>query len=402
MGGMIQLVAVGPQDVYLTDNPTMSFFRQRFCRPTPFAVETIEHKFTGIAGYGRRATCTLGRHGDLVTQLVMEITLKKSTGATFYPAEHLLKNVDLYIGEQKIDTVTNTWLRLYDELYRPVDAREGYAQTTDFGASEPAGTVKRFLVPLPFWFSRGDPTAALPVVALQYHDVAVAVDFEEAVNIPGIDTSFQPEVSLWVDTVFLGIEERKWFAQTPHKYMIEQTQMHSESIDVTASEDLHNVTLPFNHPVKFLAWVLRPSATSHGIFTGSGDGLESLEVAGPLSRVGMQLNGTERFAPRRGSFFRLPHALSTFGQAPSVGVYTYSFALRPAAPTSSGSLNFSRIDTARLQLTTKAAVVANVVDASDDSQTLTASTGLSLVEVYARNHNVLRIESGMAGLEFTT
>lgn len=399
-GGLLQLVAVGAQDVFLTGNAGSTFWRQKYVRHSNFAVESIAQDFSGKVAFGNRASCTLSRNGDLVTHLVMEITLKKA-GKTFYPAEHLLKEIELQIGGQRIDLLTNSWLRLYDELYRKVDAREAYAQMTDFDSQEAVGTVKRFFVPIPLWFSRGDPSTALPLISLQYHEVQLNFEFESAENIPGIDASFQPEITLWADYVYLDTEERRWFAQTAHEYLIEQTQVFREPVAVTSVQAQHNITLPFNHPVKYLAWVLKRSTADHGIFSGSLGGLESTEVCGPIATAGLQLNGIDRFAPRTGAYFRLQHPMLTFGQAPSVGVYVYSFAIHPAEPWPSGSLNCSRVDSIRLLLVTKAAVLSSTDAASNEKQTLQGGTQLKLAEIYARNHNVLRIMSGMGGLAYS-
>jgi len=370
-------------------------------RHTNFAIESIDQVFQGQAGYGQRVTCTLGRNGDLVTNLVLEVTLRKGSNGAFYPAEHLLKEVVLEIGGQKVDTVTNTWLRLYDELYRKVDAREAYSQMTDFADDDPVGTVKRFYVVIPFWFSNGDLPNALPLISLQYHEVTLHFKFEDAANIPGIDPTFEPEIILWADYVFLDNDERRWFAQAPHEYLIEQTQTCKQPVGVDTAPKTSYVPLTFNHPVKYLAWVLKPGDTTHGIFTSNQVGLESREAAGPVDACGLQLNGTDRFKPRKGSYFRLQHPVLVFGQAPSVGVYVYSFAIAPARPVPSGSMNFSRIDQARLILTTKAAVLASLNDPAKENETLATATNLQQLEIYARNHNILRIASGMAGMVYS-
>ena len=397
MGGLSQLVAVGAQNVYL--HGTASLFRQRYAKHTNFAVESIDLMMEGEPEFGGRSTCDIARKGDLVTNIVVEITMKKS-GDTFYPAEHLLKEVELHIGGQKIDSITNTWLRLYDELYRPVDEREAHAQMTDF-RDEPVGSVKRFFVRLPFFFSRG-VTTALPIIALQYHDVSLSFEFEDAKNIPGIDPSFRPEVTVWADYVFLDTAERMWFAHQPHTYMIEQTQVIKETISFAQAPRTRAVNLPFNHPVKYLVWVLKPNAESHGIFTASGEGLESREVCGPLDTCGLHLNGVERFKERRGAYFRLAHPITTFGQAPSVGVYVYSFSAYPKKLAPSGNLNCSRVDDLRLMIRPKSATLASAEEPALENQTLAATASMTQLEVYARAYNVLNLASGMAGLAFSS
>lgn len=412
-GGLMQLVAMGAQDVFLTGNPSQTFFKQRYQRHTNFAAESIEQTFDGKVGYGARATCTIKRNGDLLSALVVEITLKRGSEDTFYPAEHLLREVVLEIGGQRVDVLTNTWLRVYDELYRKVDGRAAYEDMANF-MDEPNGSLKRFYVPLPFWFCCGNYSSALPLVALQYHEVKLHFEFEKAANIPGIDAVFEPEIALWADYVYLDTDERRQFAQTSHEYLIEQTQMVRESVRIGVGPKQFNITLPFNHPVKYLAWVFKKNEQSHGTFTALNDnntdstqaqlyaqGLESMEVCAPLARCGLQLNGIERFKPRRGSFFRLAHPAATFGHAPSAGVYVYSFALHPTQAFPTGTLNCSRIDSIVLQLHTKAATLASVNAASTEDQTLASATDLRIVEVYARNFNVFRIMSGMGGLAFS-
>lgn len=161
----MQLVAIGAQDTYLTGSidAAKTFWRQRYTRHTNFAIESIPQTFSGGAGFGERAACVLARNGDLITGVTVEVVLRKS-GDTFYPAEHLLKEVTMEIGGQAIDRVTNTWLRAYDELHRDVDKREGYRYMTEF-VDEGVGATKRFYVPLPFWFC-GNKGQALPLIAL--------------------------------------------------------------------------------------------------------------------------------------------------------------------------------------------------------------------------------------------
>jgi hypothetical protein len=125
-------------------------------------------------------------------------------------------------------------------------------------------------------------------------------------------------------------------------------------------------------------------------------------VYGPVAQAGIQINGVDRFRQRAGSWFRSAHAFATFGQAPSVGVYVYSFALKPRAwcvPT--GALNASRVDNLRLQILTKAATLASDALPHGETDTVASANALRVVEVHARSFNVLRILSGMAGLAFS-
>lgn len=399
-GGLLQLISTGLQDTQLLHPSGKTFFRQKYSKHKNFAIESIEQTFEGQVGFGQKVVCNVARNGDLCTGLMLEIKLKKGTGTSFYCAEHLLKSIELYIGGVRIDALTNTYMRIYDELHRDTDQRGAYRHMTDFLLSEPVGTIKRFYVPIPFWFCNGDPSAALPLISLQYHEVKLAIRLEDKGVIPGVDATFEPQMRLWVDYVFLDADERRWFAQSEHQYLIEQTQMHREAIAVAAEPKQYNVTVPFNHPVKYLAWVLKPSLDTHGLFTAKASGLVPEEVYGPLAECALQLNGTDRMVPRHGSYFRLQHPWMAFNQTPSVGVYTYSFALHAKSPLPTGSLNFSRIDAARLILKTKAATRASVSAAGDDDTTVATSANLKVLEIYARNLNVFRVVGGMGGVLF--
>lgn len=403
-GALMQLMAMGAQDAYIKDaDLKLSPFRQVYRKTTNHAVESVRQTTDGQARYGKRMTCTLSRSGDLVTNVVLEIVLKKASSSAFYPSENLVKSVEVQIGGQRIDLLTNTYLRLYDELHRPMDAREAYRVMNDFAGSDPVGTVKRFFLPLPFWFCNPQqPGTWLPMIALQYHSVELIINLEDAANLPGIDTSVQPEVTVWADYAFLDTAERRAWAAGSFEYLIEQTQLHREPITVSSTQNQFNITLPFNHPLKYVAWVLKPTEAAHGTFTSYGSGLVAQEVYGPVAQAGIQCNGVDRFRQRTGAWFRSAHAFATFGQAPSVGVYVYSFGLDPRAWCEpAAALNASRIDSLRLQILTKAATLGSDTVAYTEGETLASAGALKLIEVHARNFNVLRILSGMGGLVFS-
>lgn len=164
----MQLVAYGAQDVYLTGSPSITFWKLVYRRHTSFALETIEQVFNGSTGFGRKVSATVSRNGDLVTTAYLEVTLKRKTGTTYppyYPAEAFIKEVELEIGGQKIDKVTSDWYRIYDELFRTDAEKDAYKRMTNFDAGAPDAQVRRFYVPLIFFFNT-NPGLALPLIAL--------------------------------------------------------------------------------------------------------------------------------------------------------------------------------------------------------------------------------------------
>ena len=349
-GGLMQLVAYGAQDIYLTGNPQITFFKVVYRRHTNFAVESIEQTFNGSAARGKKFSCTISRNGDLLHRVYLEVDLSNNADTGF----DLIDYVELEIGGQCIDKHYGEWMNLWVSLTHDSDSANMLSTMT-------SGATKQY-VPLQFWFCR-NPGLALPLIALQYHEVKINVQFTSS-NTTDIDNC-----CVFCDYIFLDTDERRRFAQVSHEYLIEQVQF-SNTQSVTGGQT-SQTELRFNHPVKELVWVVN-------------DGAGYKKVDDAL----LQLNGHDRFKKRKGSYFtdvqRYQHHTGTtdFGSVTDSGsnTHVYSFALKPEEHQPSGTCNFSRIDNAVLSLT------------HSDSGTL---------GVYAVNYNVLRIMSGMGGLAYS-
>jgi hypothetical protein len=434
-GGLMQLVAYGAQDVYLTGNPQITFFKVVYRRHTNFAIESIEQTFNGTANFGRKATATISRNGDLIHKMYVQTDLPAQTvaaGAYFKWAENvghaLIKNVEVEIGGQKIDKHYGDWLNIWSELTVGSDQRVGFdrmigaelnrAPTSEtngtdnvddaFGAGSDL-TARTLWIPLQFWFNR-NPGLALPLIALQYHEVKINFEFRALSELAGVSTSGVTyesadsgdelaNTSLWVDYIYLDTDERRRFAQVSHEYLIEQLQFTGEE---TVSSTSKSATLNFNHPVKELVWVAQSDAliteqqynnygTQGKISSDDTDGrfvdavyskTGAARSLNPVSLAKLQLNGHDRFAERKGDYFNFVQPYQHHTRTPGVGINVYSFALNPEDHQPSGTCNFSRIDNASLQLT--------MVDATSRK-----------LRVYAVNYNVLRIMSGMGGLAYS-
>ena len=256
--------------------------------------------------------------------------------------------------------------------------------TTDgqTNASGNAAAALRLHVPLLFSFCR-NPGLALPLIALQYHEVEIHIEFDTAAN---CSTNASPsgslsDVSLWCDYMFLDTEERKTFAQNPHEYLIETVQTQEESVSSSAT---NNIRLNFNHPVKELVWCVRITSPNGDKFTdfctnasGSAGGTTSAVTSAIL-----KLNGQDRFASRVNDYFNYVQPLQHHTGKPDLGINCYSFALKPEDHQPSGTCDFSRIDNAQLQVVTPA-------------------SGAGTAHVMAHGYNVLRVASGMGGLAYS-
>ena len=391
-GGLLQLVAYGAQDVYLTGNPQITFFKVVYRRHTNFAVEAIQQTFNGNPGYGNTVTCQISRNGDLINRVYLQATLGDIAGAVAadkyvnYVGLRLLKNVVLEIGGQQIDKHYSDWMYIWNELSLPEGKRHGYNKMV--GESVDGGET--LYIPLEFWFCR-NVGLALPLIALQYHEVKIKIDFETRKNCTiGTDTRFEElkDVSLWVDYIFLDTDERRRFAQLSHEYLIEQLQFTGTENLVTGS---NRIKLNFNHPCKELVWVAKNSLTTDQDYWynyTTGAAMVGNDVsANPFTDAILQLNGNDRFAVRNGSYFNLVQPYQHHTNIPkNPGINVYSFALKPEDHQPSGTLNMSRIDTSTLMVNT---------------ETLPGAATYNGINIDAVNYNVLRILSGMGGLAYS-
>ena len=415
-GGLMQLVAYGAQDIYLTGNPQITFFKVVYRRHTNFAVESIEQTFNGTADFGKRVTATISRNGDLIQQMYLEVVLPATGVAavwTYGVGNALIKQAEIEIGGQLIDRQYGDWMNIWTELTVPAGKRAGYDSMVGnkAGANQigtlSANTAKpRLYIPFQFWFNR-NPGLALPLIALQYHEVKLNLELRpvsELTNTVDVATGSLVSCKLYVDYVYLDTDERRRFAQVSHEYLIEQVQFTgTETVPVGPNK---NVTLNFNHPVKELVWV--HTNTTHATSGQAGNRWFNYSGAtgskiDTFTTALLQLNGHDRFSVRFADYFRKVQNYEHHCRVPRVGgdldvddhraqfIYTYSFALSPEEHQPSGTCNFSRIDNAILQLSYGV-----------DSQTGAAALALPMnLNVYAVNYNVLRIMSGMGGLAYS-
>ena len=177
-GGLLQLVAYGAQDVYLTGNPQITFFKVVYRRHTNFALESIEQTFNGSVSWGNRVTATISRNGDLISRAYLEMSIPTATGLIPLAGLRAINYVELEIGGQKIDKHYGEWMYIWNELSMPLGKKQGYFNMVGGGGSSSVTTVKKMYVPLEFWFCR-NVGLALPLIGLQYHEVKVVIQFSE-------------------------------------------------------------------------------------------------------------------------------------------------------------------------------------------------------------------------------
>jgi hypothetical protein len=270
-GGLLQLVAYGAQDAYITGNPHITFWKVMYKRHTNFAMEAMRVNFTGTAQYGQRVVAIVNRNADLIYRTYLEVTLPDTTAVATGAAKDvywtpggmrrlgflMLEKVEVEIGGQIIDRHYGEWWYLWECL----TASMNQVSKADQLLGGPVGGTRTTLtvcngrpqvlyIPFGFWFNR-NPGLYLPLIALQYHEVRL--DFNLT---PYFGNYFNTSIfEVWANYVYLDTEERRRFAQKGHEYLIEQVQhTGADSIVTNTSDSTSLIRLSYNHPVKELIW----------------------------------------------------------------------------------------------------------------------------------------------------
>ena len=503
-GGLMQLVAYGAQDIYLTGNPQITFFKVVYRRHTNFSMECIKQSFKGKLDSNSRVVATLARNGDLVHDCFLKIIDPDIGQPTAYAyrdyrsniGHNIIDNIECEIGGQLIDKQYGHFMETYSQLNEDIiagfqlnngitisnDDRGGSLNIANFNTSdygidvrgtlgdaddnplfrgstaagengdEEHGERKRrdFLrlnnlntfqimsysgsvqiinlqvvsgddinteaidglsrpklgsniyVPLRFWFCR-NPGLALPLIALQYHEVNINLKLSEIYNSTAVDTKLTiSNLELWCNYIYLDTDERRRFAQVSHEYLIEQLQLNT--FNKSSTDTSVTVNLNFNHPVKELIWINLQSDTPWGA-PKTGNGSDGSGILGNYGLSGgnkliydsnttveLKLNGHDRFEKNDIDYFTRYQPYKHHNSAGGYNFHNndiiavYSFALKPNEHQPSGTCNFSRIDNSQLIF---------------NNLTSYASGAGKIFHLYAINYNVLRIMSGMGGLAYS-
>ena len=311
-GALMQIVAYGAQDLFLTGTPEITYWKVSYRRHTNFAMESIEQTFQGQADFGRRVSAVMSRNGDLAYRVYLQLTLPEinqdvngSADDVYarwldYIGEQLISQVEVEIGGQRIDRQYGDWMHIWNQLTMSSEQQKGYwkmighttqlTYITDPTFADIAGPCAAsggpaqvcaprkalpettLYVPLQFWFCK-NPGLALPLIALQYHEVKINLDLRpigeclwavKELYAPSgsvqVSQAYQQSLvaaSLYIDYIFLDTDERRKMAQNPHEYLIEQLQFTG---DESVGSSSNKIKLNFNHPCKELIWVVQPDA----------------------------------------------------------------------------------------------------------------------------------------------
>lgn len=383
-GGIVQLVATGAQDAWLTGKPEVSFYRSSYKRYTHYANSPERQTIQGNPSAGNISTIRLEKKGDLVNYIYL--IAKDSTGALIpgITWTNVIDKIELLIGGQIVDTQDITWMSNVEAVTGAQNFSQRFLNNNGSG---PNNVTNGFL-PLKFFFCK-DWNVSLPLVALQYHDVEIRITWSTTLgtsltSYAGLNglasgtaaySSFQYEA--WTNFVYLDQAEREYFANTPMDLLI--TQLNRIPIATTNMQEL-----ALAHPIKFLAFQSNNYSAAYS--TGA------TQIPAINYQFKTQINGVDIGDSRSmfqwidvPQYYHTPYGYNHNNQTANVALISYCLDTSKLQPT--GTLNFSRIDTYRI-----------VAPAGVSLSTLAGGNGRYF---YAMNYNVLRIKDGMGGLLYS-
>ena len=360
---LIDLVSVGAQDVYITGDPQVSFFRQNYKRHTNFAIKPERLDYIGTFGSGNEVSIPIKSKGDLLSYIWIEGTNinAKDNDGSIYNFNDITSPTEfsLWIGGQEVSKLDSGFINsAHAALYNTTQAKaSAWASCDDKGENSSDNSYV-----IPFFFSE-DWTKSLPLVGLQYHQVEIRIKCRNGTFVP------ESTPKVYGSYIFLDTEEREFFAKTEHEMLITQTQFQP----MTGTEKTIDLTY-FNHPVKAVH-IAAFGTTAAYTFSSDGTGTASMFINGTPLFENMSLEYHRNVVPTRHCSYFPPGAKDE-------PIATWPFALTIDKSQPTGTLNFSRIDSAKITIS--------------DPQVSNAD----FVRAYAVNYNILRIKNGMGGVAF--
>ena len=358
---LIDLVSVGAQDVYITGDPEVSFFRQNYKRHTNFAIKPERMDYIGTFGANNEVVIPVRSKGDLLSYVWIEATginRSENVNTSLFDSSTTPTEFSLWIGGQEVTKLDSLFIAgVHNVLYNESQAKASCA-TTSYKVINPGFNVSTGSYVIPFFFSE-DWTKSLPLVGLQYHEVEIRIKLH-----PNFTAGSTPKV--YGSYVYLDTQEREFFANTEHELLITQTQYQPMSKTDTSVDLTY-----FNHPVKAVHIACAEDHATKYSFTDA-----SMYINGVTLFENMTYEYHNKVVPSRHCSI-LPEALNT------EPVTTWPFCLTMNKTQPTGSLNFSRIDNAKITING---------GASGDVP--------AALRAYAVNYNILRIKNGMGGVAF--
>jgi hypothetical protein len=384
-GGLVQLVAYGAEDLILTADPEISFFKNIYMKHVNFSIESINLLFSDSVGFGKTSNLTIKRNGDLLSRLYLELTLPIKEGSTWTNriGFNIITKVEFYIGRKLIDRMYGIWMHIWTELTHNTDMKNlitkmiGTKGVDGFSDGLTCDVSQTLIIPLFFYFCR-NPGLAMPLNAIRNNqDLSLKFYFEKKQTC--IQTGDLPDdditnASVWADYIYLETEQNRLYVQKPLEYLIEVNQYYERNLKKAG---MSSIRLPFSLPTKELYWVIYKLNSTKDKFTNFTDDNNNSMV----DNVQLIFNAQNVFSkgPLDNRYFNYIQPYYNHKACPDLGINCYSFGLKPEDYNPSGFINFKYISSVNMNIKSK---------------------GSGFIHIFAFSYNVLKINYGEINLVY--
>jgi hypothetical protein len=397
-GSSLALQLIGKSDLITVVDPETTFWQYSFQTHTPFQIEPKRFEFAGLPEYGRLNTCDLKRTADFWKQIYLCLHIDKldlgNGGARFVEdvGRAMIESVVLEIGNISFDVKQGEILHIEEELDTLEENHYGRLTGKTQNVAELIDWAKReqfLMVPLTFWWFK----VPYPIVAAFLTEPKIKLRLKKKEDLivttgaPYVPTAADAKILdgyVHIECVLLEEGERNFVADSQNVYVIEQTQLETKTLTTGATSQ--KIQFQVNHPVREIILVARSNsnttAKNYFNFSGQETGVFQGELFKSLS---LKINGNERWEPQNPLYHRIIQPKQYHTRVPKKHIHAYSFALTPETPNPNGSINFSRIENASLEITFTSALTENFD-----------------LFIYVKNHNSASIEKGVTRMAFAS
>jgi hypothetical protein len=392
---LLQLQAVGLQDIFLTTDPQINIFKYNYYRYVNFATETVKLGFNENVTFGKRITCEIPKRGDLLSKIHLHLRLPPivKNGGTYASWTDTLGYaifddfIELQIGGEIVDKLYPQFLNAWDELTttsKKVGKNLMLLKSDTYVASKyNAEKYVDLIIPLDFWFTK-QYNLSLPLLCMAYQDIKISFklkQFSECINYDGDEPLAIPilNANIIAEYIFLDDVIREKFLDVKHQYIIEQVQYNGDDL-ILHNTDVYNSKLRFNYPCKeFIFFAVENrniENNNHFVYSRTPDDEPLIREASLL------LDGKLRFDSLPEFYYRSVFPDNVHSVIPTKYIYTMPFSIKPEGNQPTGSLNASKFNDITLFL-----------KLPHDNVDLT-------LYVFAISYNVLIINKGFLTMEF--
>lgn len=421
-GGLIQLASKGREDVFFSTPANAAIWRGIFKRVSNFAIEPVQIHLKKDVRLGGTTHCVIEPLGDLLCNIILEVTLRKQAGdftAAYNPVESIFDEIVLTIDGDVVDRHTCDWIHIFNKMHKQYDKSQQYVRMINFDPefiSNGKPTTQTFMIPLVFSFCR-HASGALPLVALRFSEILLHFKLKDAASVGLMDEDF--EFKVFGHFVYVDTEERQLISNTRYDCLIEQTHVQTftlpDGVPNSISPTMFQAKLNFYHPIKCLYWFMKDEHGPHGRYFGDASTIplaytadvsnpSGLSLVAPLSdtlnpiyEARLVFNDQERVMPMKSHYFNriLPYLHCSGQPVPGVGIVPFGFELDSFNPI--GMCNFSTLVNSMLEVKIR----KNVSITDDPTPTAARDIGsLRQLVVIGWGYNILRIENGRGTVAF--